>query len=130
VEREVVIGRDEIPLLLREMLFLRVLLYVFYAAPYLFEGVEEDFVGARGDDGVMGRHFVGEAKAQATSDGFCEVVPDRQGIVLVRADQEVNVIAADGARVTGAGWRANHVVDRLRDRFAFGVVDPDDGEIQ
>jgi hypothetical protein len=97
VEWEVVIGGDEIPLLSWEMLFLRVLLYVFYAAPYLFEGVEEDFVGARGDDGVMGRHFVGEAKAQATSDGFCEVVPHRQGIVLVRADQEVNVILADGA---------------------------------
>jgi hypothetical protein len=78
---------------------------------------------------VIRADFIGEAKAQAIADAFGEMVPHRQRIVLVSADDQVNVIRADRARVAGVSLRADEVADRLGGFLTLAIIDPEDGKV-
>src|SRR5438552_18011891 len=79
---------------------------------------------------MMRRDFLREAMAQAMANAFREVVPDGQRVMRVGANQEMQVVCADGAGVAGVALSANHFFNRICCRFALIVVDPEEGKIQ
>src|SRR3954471_21770057 len=78
----------------------------------------------------MRGNFLREAKAQADANALCEMIPHHQRVMLVGADDEVDVVPADGARVAGVSLCAQHLADRFCDRGSLVVVDPEDGEVE
>lgn len=130
MEWKPVVLADECPSLRGKMLLERILLNIVDAIADLIGGVDEHLVRTRGDHRVIRTDFVGKAKAQAAADAFREVVPHRQRIVLVGADDQVNVIPADRAGVADATVRADHVADCLCDFFALRIVNPEDREVE
>ena len=118
VQGPIVVRFDEVVRLSRQAHLHGIVVDVLDRSPHVVGVVEEDFPSGASPDGVIERTESETAKPQAA--GFLEVEDHFLGAVPVLANQKMDVVAHDDARVSRVPTFVNDSAERVSNGRDFG----------